>query len=347
MPAAAPLAGSGALAANTGQMRPTNLFGVYAFTAPPIGFDRETASADELARYGYPPRPDPAAGAAALADWREETAPRLEPVIPELTPTAVQHRPMMLLGSDEVTGAAATLNWSGYAVVGAASAAPFYSVLGHWIVPTVRQRFGGCSASGDYSSQWVGIDGFDNRHLLQSGSETNAFCAAGQQQAEYYPWIEWLPGPEISIRRFLDPGRRLPFRPGDYLMVHVWATNWVSGAAQAGRLLFTNLTQNWQFRLAFASNALHGDGVVGRSAGWVVERPYVVGHGLASLANYTADPWTLVNAWDLARSVYTPAAPGAARSVQITMFDDKRIAISRVRLYGNTALWFYNGGPSR
>jgi hypothetical protein len=347
MPAAAAPAGSGTLATAAGQMAPTNLFGVYAFTAPPAEFDRETATAEELARYGYPSRPDPAAGAEALAEWREETAPSLEPVIPELTPSAVYHRPMVLLEAGEGTRAAASLNWSGYAVVGAAGAVPFYSALGHWTVPTVRQRFGACSTRGDYSAQWVGIDGFDNRHLLQSGSEADAFCAAGQQQAEYYPWVEWLPAPEISIRRFLSPRRQLPFRPGDYLMVQVWATNWVNGASQTGHLLFADLTQNWHFRLAFASSALHGDAVVGRSAEWVVERPDLIGHGLTSLANYTANPWTLVSARDLARSGYTPAAPGSARSVQITMFDDKRVAISRVRLYGNTALWFYNEGPSR
>jgi hypothetical protein len=345
LPAAGAAGGETANAA-PGTMVPTNMPGVYAFTQAPPGFAADTATPEELAQYGYPPRPDAAAGAEALAQWQRVTAPTLERVVPALAPTNLYHQPVALLQVDEQTRAADSSNWSGYAVVRDAGSAPFYSVVGHWTVPTVQLRFGPCSGNPVYSAQWVGIDGFSNSDLLQSGSEADAYCDAGVQKALYYPWVEWLPAAEISIRRFIKPRKPLVFHPGDYLMVHVWASHWVNGASQTGHVLFTDLTQNWQFGMAFASSALRGSKVVGRSAEWVVERP-LIGAGLAPLANYTADPWALVYAGDLGRLVHTPAAPDTAKSYKITMFDDAGVPISRVRLYGNSALWFYNEGPSR
>ncbi len=338
-PAAAAIAGdaAGAVAAT---MVPTNLPGVYAFPGPPRSFDPDHAAPAELARYGYPPRP---ADPEALAPWRIATEPSLERVVPALLPTNRYHLPMAAVAADAPRDAIGSLNWSGYALHGDPGSAAFNSVLGHWTIPTAQQQFRTCSRDMDYSAQWVGIDGFANEHLLQSGSAANAYCEEGRQKGEYYPFLEWLPGPEFVIYR---PHERLPFDPGDYLMVQVWATGWVNGASQTGHLLLTDLTRNWQASLSFFAAELGGTNIVGRSAEWIVERP-LVDSRLARLANYTADPWALVFAHDLSRGVHTPAAPGAATSHNITMVDDAGAAISHVKLYGNSALWFYNEGTSR
>jgi hypothetical protein len=341
-PAAAAIGGdaAGAVAAT---MVPTNLPGVYAFPRPARGFDPERAAPAELARYGYPPRPD---DPTALAPWRMATEPSLERVVPALLPTNRYHLPMAAVAGDAPRNAIGSLNWSGYALRGDLGSAAFYSVLGHWTIPTAQQRFRTCSADRDYSAQWAGIDGFGNDHLLQSGSEADAYCEEGRQRGEYYPWVEWLPGPEFEIYRSLSPRQRLPFEPGDYLMVQVWATKWVNGASQTGHVLFTDLTRNWQASLFFSAAKLGGTSVVGGSAEWIVERP-LVDNKLARLANYTANPWTLVFAHDLSRGVHTPAAPGAATIHNITMVDHAGAAMSHVKLYGNSALWFYNEGASR
>jgi hypothetical protein len=338
-PAAAAIAGDAA-GAVASTMVPTNLPGVYAFPQPPRGFDPDHATPSELARYGYPPRPD---DPNALAPWRMATKPGLERVVPALLPTNRYHLPMAAVAAEAPRDTTGSLNWSGYALRGDPGSAAFYSVLGHWTIPTAQQQFGTCSDSLDYSGQWVGIDGFGNEHLLQSGSEADAYCEGGRQIGEYYPFLEWLPGPEYEIYR---PHERLPFDPGDYLMVQVWATSWVNGTSRTGHLLFTDLTQNWQTSLSFPAARLGGTNIVGRSAEWIVERP-LVGDKFARLANYTANPWTVVFADDLSRGVHTPAAPGAASSYNITMVDDSGAAISSVTLYGNSALWFYNEGTSR
>jgi hypothetical protein len=342
--AAAP--GSETAAAAAGTMVPTNVPGVYAFTQAPPGFDPGSAAPEDLARYGYPPRPAAAEGAEVLAAWRMATKPSLERVVPALLRTNHHHQPIAAGAVDAVSGAIGSINWSGYALLGDPGSPGFYSVLGHWTIPTAQQRFGSCSGDPDYSAQWVGIDGFINHYLVQSGSEADAYCDAGRQVGRYYPWLAWLPGSELVIYKSLRPLEPLPFYPGDYLMVEVWATNWVNGASQTGHVLFTDLTRNWQGSLSFSAASAGGTKVFGRSAEWIVERP-VVNNRLARLANYTANPWTLVFARDRSRRVHTPAAPGAATAHNIAMVDEAGALLSYVELYGNSALWFYNEGSSR
>jgi Peptidase A4 family len=350
-PAAPPVAGAlGATAhAAPGKVVPTNLPGVYAYTQPPAGFDPGAATPEALARYGYPPRPEAAAGAEALAEWQRVTDPALRRIVPALVRTNRYHRPVAGLRVDERNAAATSSNWSGFALVGGAST-NFFSVVGHWTVPTAQQAFGVCSGGWDYSSQWAGIDGYTNADVLQSGSEADAYCDVGQQVSEYYPWLEWFPGPEYVIYQSTSPLKLPPFDPGDYLTVHVWATDWKNGVSKTGNLLFTDLTQNWQASFTFTAASVGGTTVAGRSAEWIVERPALVtgnSFTLLTLANYIANPWNTASATDLNQFAHSPAAPGSAVNYNITMLDNDNAPISRVTLYGNTALWFYNEGSSR
>ena len=95
-PAAMALGGEPAGAA-AATMVPTNLPGVYAFTQAPPGFDPDTAAPGELARYGYPSRPDVADGPEALAAWRMATAPHRKRVVPALLRTNRYHLPMTVV----------------------------------------------------------------------------------------------------------------------------------------------------------------------------------------------------------------------------------------------------------
>jgi hypothetical protein len=82
-------------------------------------------------------------------------------------------------------------NWSGYAVTGT-----FTSATGHWTVPTV-------SGSGShYSSQWVGIDGYSNSNLIQTGTEADVVGG----RASYAAWWEILPAAETRISMTVHPG---------------------------------------------------------------------------------------------------------------------------------------------
>lgn len=315
----------------------TNIHGVYAYTQPPAGFNPSTASAADLRLYGYPPRPAANESSEAFARWAKIVNPALTRVVPQLSQTDIHHRPVSGLVIRN-SGMVSSENWSGYALF-----QPLYprftSVAGSWMVPTVQQAFGTCSGGTDYSAQWVGIDGFSNQRLFQAGSEADASCASSTTTTDYYPWIEWLPGPEYELLQ--GNGSPLPFAQGDYLIVMVTATNWSGGKSTNGQLLFTDVTQNWQGSITFTAAALGGTFVVGHSAEWIIEAPEV-NAAIANLANYIADPWFHSTAEDRQNVTYVPGFPNGATSYAITMVDGSGAPISFVKLTGGQRLWFFD-----
>ncbi len=51
------------------ELIPTSLPGVFTYPAPPADFDPNTASPEELIKYGFPPRPGEKADPALRAAW--------------------------------------------------------------------------------------------------------------------------------------------------------------------------------------------------------------------------------------------------------------------------------------
>ncbi|HEY3608701.1 MAG TPA: G1 family glutamic endopeptidase [Pseudonocardiaceae bacterium] len=78
-------------------------------------------------------------------------------------------------------------NWSGYAETGS-----FTTAVGNWTVPTVSRT---SNTPNRFSSQWVGIDGFNNQNLIQTGTEADFTNGS----AHYLAWWEILPAPETVI----------------------------------------------------------------------------------------------------------------------------------------------------
>jgi hypothetical protein len=76
-------------------------------------------------------------------------------------------------------------NWSGYAATGSNGA--FTSVSASWTQPTLT-----CTSKTTYSSYWVGLDGYSNSALEQTGTEAD--CIGGK--ATYGAWWEVLPASE-------------------------------------------------------------------------------------------------------------------------------------------------------
>lgn len=89
-------------------------------------------------------------------------------------------------------------NWSGYAVVGR----EFRQARGSWIVPAVD-----CSVTPNASvSFWVGIDGWDNATVEQTGTDSD--CNGGSPA--YYAWYEFAPLAGITITSVaISPGDRM------------------------------------------------------------------------------------------------------------------------------------------
>jgi len=86
-------------------------------------------------------------------------------------------------------------NWAGYAVVGTA----FTDARGSWTVPTVD-----CAVNPNgAASFWVGIDGWDNDTVEQTGTESQC----NGMQPVTYAWYEFAPKRGVTIRNIrVSPG---------------------------------------------------------------------------------------------------------------------------------------------
>jgi len=99
-----------------------------------------------------------------------------------------------------------SVNWSGYAVTGAADSITM--VQGSWTVPTVT-----CGSSEkSYSAFWVGIDGFSSSTVEQTGTDSD--CSHGVPT--YYAWYEFYPKASkdigaISVKPGDEIGARVQF----------------------------------------------------------------------------------------------------------------------------------------
>jgi hypothetical protein len=150
-------------------------------------------------------------------------------------------------------------NWSGYAISGSG----FAHITGKWTVPHVQAAF-----PTKYSSAWIGIDGFNNQQLIQTGTEMDS-------DGTYQAWWEILPAPEQPV---------FPVTPGDHMQASV-----NKGGGNSWTITITDTTSGATFTTTKNYNG------PGTSAEWIVEAP-TVGGAQAQMANYgriTLDPGTL------------------------------------------------------
>jgi hypothetical protein len=117
---------------------------------------------------------------------------------------------------------AQSTNWSGYAATGASGA--FRSVSASWTQPTATCP----SSSAQYSSFWVGLDGFNSTSVEQTGTDSD--CAG--TRPTYYGWYEMFPAAPVNFTN--------PVAPGDQMSASVT----FSGTATY-TLVLTNHTRGW------------------------------------------------------------------------------------------------------
>jgi hypothetical protein len=183
-------------------------------------------------------------------------------------------------GQGAVRNTWAASNWSGYAETGT-----FDGVTSTWTVPTVT-----ASSSATYSSAWIGVDGFNNSDLIQTGTEEDYYNGA----AHYNAWWEILPAAETAL-----PSNH-PVAGGDRMSASIYetsATTTVGGGGgnrfgRGGRggttehlwdVTISDVTKGWSYSTSQAYNG------AGTSAEWVMEAPEVNGR-IAALAHYTVSP---------------------------------------------------------
>ena len=138
-----------------------------------------------------------AAAALALAPLAGLAAPVYGPALSSLsfhpmvpaggsTPFFVSHG----FGSNATV---TSTNWSGYAATGS----KYTSVSTTFTQPAVK-----CSSGDQYSSFWVGIDGYSSSSVEQTGTEAD--CAG--RTAEYSAWYELYPANPVTYSNTVRPG---------------------------------------------------------------------------------------------------------------------------------------------
>jgi hypothetical protein len=208
---------------------------------------------------------------------------------------SITNWPRVAEGHGGVSNTWAASNWSGYAETGT-----FTGVSSTWTVPSV-----GVSSSATYSSAWIGVDGFNNSDLIQTGTEEDYYSGA----AHYDAWWEILPAAETEI----SPGA-YPVAPGDRMTASIYETSATTGGGGRGFghrnssehvwvINISDTTRGWHFS---TSQGYNGPGA---SAEWVVEAPEVGGR-IATLAKYAVSPPAGVGDFDNAGTLASIVSSG-------------------------------------
>lgn len=178
---------------------------------------------------------------------------------------AIFHHPRIALKPDRTHGAGwASSNWSGYALTGTG----FKTVTAQWKVTAVSR-----SRRATYSSEWVGIDGYNNSNLIQTGTEADYYNGS----AHYDAWWEILPAAETVIPT-------ISVQPGDEMSATI---------KQASGSSWTITITDERTNQTFTTNRTYTGPQT--SAEWIEEAPSL-GGSVATLANYglaTFDPGTV------------------------------------------------------
>ena len=129
------------------------------------------------------------------------------------------------------------------------------------------------SKGSTYSSSWIGIDGFNNSSLIQTGTEQDYYNGS----THYDAWWEILPAAETVITNMI-------VKPGDHMTASI-----KNDGNGDWTITINNVTENESFT---TTQAYSGPA---ESAEWIQEAPTIGGH-VATLANYgqtTFDPGTV------------------------------------------------------
>jgi hypothetical protein len=278
----------------------TNLPGATTAIAAPEGFNPVEASDADLALYGFPPRPDATLLPKAFASWSKAMSHSKTKVIPVLEQTNIFHGPAKNISEPKISETTSTTssNWSGVVDFSGAyyynNTSTYYWIYSDYVVPVAEAA--SCNGVWDWSSSWVGIDGWGTADVLQAGTEADAYCSGSTTYTYYSPWYEWYPYGEVRVTS-------VPVAPGDDIFVEVWHTSSTQGYAY-----LVNMNTNQYFDVGFT--AYPGYALVGNSAEWVVERPTVNG-AYATLTKYTDDVFWDAGAYTENSTFYTPSYSGA------------------------------------
>jgi hypothetical protein len=144
-------------------------------------------------------------------------------------------------------------NWAGYAATGST----YTSVSTTFTQPAVS-----CSSGDQYSSFWVGLDGYSSSSVEQTGTEAD--CVG--RTAEYSAWYELYPAYPVNYSNTV--------RPGDVITEKV-----TFSGSSTYTMTITDTTENWT-----KTTTKNSSGDARSSAEVIAEAPY--SGGVLPLANF-------------------------------------------------------------
>jgi len=150
--------------------------------------------------------------------------------------------------------------WSGYMIAPDSQSPLVTGVSASWTVPQVKP-----SENNTFSGVWVGIGGYGEDTLIQTGTEQEYI----EGRVSYYAWYELLPAHLVRIPS-------LHVRSGDLITASV---SLVSQNANRWSIEINDVTRGEQFKKVVVYNSSM------QSAEWIVERP-LVNDSISTLANF-------------------------------------------------------------
>jgi len=120
-------------------------------------------------------------------------------------------------------------------------------VKGTWVQPAASCP----SRKAQYSSFWVGIDGYNSNTVEQTG--TDADCT-GKNHPAYYAWYEMFPNPPVNLSMTIAPGNTMSAE--------------VSSSGSTFTLTITNVSTGGSFTTSQTLSS-----AARSSAEWVAEAP--------------------------------------------------------------------------
>jgi hypothetical protein len=158
---------------------------------PPTGFDPLAASQQQLAKLGFPKRPNPALQPAEYAFWQKMFAPPFQ--FEAFKFKILRHITIQSRGfSGQLAPQQTSPNWSG-AYITPRDGTVFSSIWGMFQVPTPTLPPDGTGAK-YRSSTWIGFDGQRQYYmstLPQFGTAQNIDVAMGVPTTSFFAWWQW------------------------------------------------------------------------------------------------------------------------------------------------------------
>lgn len=204
-----------------------------------------------------------------------------------------------------------SFDWGGYVAVSnfANPRNVVTAINGSWYVPTVA-----ATLADTYSAAWIGIGGFDDSTLIQTGTEQDSIGG----QTFYSAWYELLPNDSVTIDS-------INVSPGDLMSASI---SLIDSASNTWRITITGNTS----RTAFSQDFAYGSSQL--SAEWIVERP-MVNNSTAALAMFSSITFT-----NAAATVNGSSGPiGQLTCTSIVMYDrhnDQLVTVSSLSSDGTS-----------